>query len=154
MSTKDLRENTVWEEAGAEFYQENYKGQRSNSTTTRIPLPSQTARRNSGWKTGTGAGAYTHRRGTTLGTGVDYNIIDGIPDLADESLGNEKSTLYQLESFKSMPISMAEKRGLKGQLQSNPTLKLMGWKGIHWRLERTLRSIIQLKKYLSVSLFP
>ena len=55
MSSKDLRTTTtatLWEEAGAEFYQENYhKGARANSAATtmaRISLPSHTARRNSG----------------------------------------------------------------------------------------------------------
>ena len=52
-----------------------------------------------------------------MGTGIDYNIVDGIPDLADESIGNERSSYEQLKSFKRMPISMSEKRGLKGQLQ-------------------------------------
>ncbi|XP_021964035.2 transmembrane channel-like protein 7 [Folsomia candida] len=139
-----------------------------------FPLPSQTARRNSLAFTGRrGYLTRKHSYGTnnTLNNGganncMTYNSTMGriseaevhialMPDMADETIPDEKSTNDALLKLKALPESMAQKRSRKAKLGAIPQRRLSGWNRMKWAVRKRIYNANQTwhHDFSNVSLF-
>ncbi|XP_039279509.1 transmembrane channel-like protein 7 [Nilaparvata lugens] len=139
-----------WEEAGGEFYQESYPGgdadmealqrdphhlatllpsKQNRNATTKHPRRDSRASLKRRTSTRSRYQTTTVRQSTTHINDIQLSMM---PDLS-ENLSNEERMWEEIMLIKSMPISMAQKKEMKAQLQSADTFRLQGLKQFKWQ---------------------
>ncbi|RZF34662.1 hypothetical protein LSTR_LSTR010827 [Laodelphax striatellus] len=148
---KSWRGTTGGEEAGGEFYQESYPGgeadmdlalprdphhlatllpsKQNRNATTKHPRRDSRASLKRRTSTRSRYQTTTVRQSTTQINDIQLSMM---PDLS-ENLSNEERMWEEIMLIKSMPISMAQKKEMKAQLQSADTFRLQGLKQFKWQ---------------------
>ncbi|XP_022915782.2 transmembrane channel-like protein 7 [Onthophagus taurus] len=154
-----------WEDAGVEFYQENYLSNevelqevlRKDPKHLATLLPSKQNRAYSTMRmhcTDTKSRTVrTVRRQTTTrswrreNTGRRPSVaaevqVAMLPDLS-EPISNEQTAWEQVMRIKELPIPMAEKKLMKMKIQSSPNLRLQGYEQFKWKRRKLFQRFNQ-----------
>ncbi|CAG9763504.1 unnamed protein product [Ceutorhynchus assimilis] len=149
-----------WEEAGSEFYQENYPGDRDIEVLWKDPkrlatlLPSKQTRavaatirlRTNDTRTNKSTvrrytanrsrsrrdSATVQRRASTIGGEVQVSML---PDLS-EMRSNEETAWDEIMKIKELPIPMWKKREEKAKIMSEQHLRLQGFEQFKWKRKK------------------
>uniref|UniRef100_A0A1L8DET4 Putative transmembrane channel-like protein 7 n=2 Tax=Nyssomyia neivai TaxID=330878 RepID=A0A1L8DET4_9DIPT len=147
-----------WEEAGGEFYQESYpvgadwdgmqrdpaaiatllpSKQNRYATTRRVRQGQQDSRTNRRRQSVTAT-----RRSSTFRAGQPNQEVQVamLPDLS-ENLTDEERIWEEIHEIKSMPVSMAQKKEMKAQLQNATKLRLQGFDQIKWQRRKVWQQL-------------
>ncbi|XP_055705187.1 transmembrane channel-like protein 7 [Phlebotomus papatasi] len=147
-----------WEEAGGEFYQESYPvgadwdgmqrdpaaiatllpSKQNRYATTRRVRQGQQENRTSRRRQSVTA---TRRSSTFRGFQQNQEVqVAMLPDLS-ENLTDEERIWEEIHEIKSMPVSMAQKKEMKAQLQNATKLRLQGFDQIKWQRRKVWQQL-------------
>lgn len=145
-----------WEEAGGEFYQESYpadwEGLQRDPAAIATLLPSKqnraatTRRARSTHQDTKGSRRQqtaTRRRNSTARRGSQYHEVQVamLPDLSQD-LTDEERIWEEIHEIKTMPVSMAQKKEMKAQLQNATKLRLQGLDQIKWQRRKVWHQVV------------
>lgn len=148
-----------WEEAGSEFYQENYSVDADSveylhkdpkhiatllpSKQSRTAATMKNGKNGTNFKTMRKTSTRSRRDSTIYGRGASTTIggdvsISMLPDLS-QNLSNEETTWEEIMEIKAMPVPMAQKKEYKDKILTQPNLRLQGYEQFKWKRRKAWR---------------
>jgi len=148
-----------WEEAKDEFYQESYPTDVDLDFFEKDPkkiatlLPSKQSRgtistrriNKNAKEKGTTRRRTSNRSANANDTArrqsvTQDNVVSMLPDLS-ENLSTEETTWEQIMMIKAAPVSLAQKKEMKANLQNSTKLRLQGYDQFKWRRRKFIQHL-------------